>query len=348
MADKNWQCWINENVERGCDVHELGGILLKNGFSLPQIRAMMGEKYPESLAPSANSNVQSFAAHNNHSAAELHRKCASILEIQRDLAKLNPKARNIERRRDLSAPEFLERYYAANRPVILCDLMTLWKAPAKWTPEYLKATCGEEIVEIMAARNTNPDYEVNDARHRQKIKFADFVNMVSAGNDTNDYYLTARNEFFGRPGPKKLLKDIEIFTEYLRDTSGDGVYFWYGPKGTVTPLHHDTMNIFMAQVQGRKHVKLIPANEIDFVYNSFAVYSQVDAMRPDYGKFPKFHQATVMDLELAPGEVLFLPVGWWHWVKALDCSITISFNNFLFQNEFKWEHPKGPVRAATQ
>lgn len=348
MADKNWQCWINENVERGCDVHELGGILLKNGFTLPQIRTMMGEKYPESLAQAANSRVQSIADQNHRGADEFSRKCASVLQIQRDLAKLNPKATVIERRRDVSAAEFLERYYAANRPVILCDLMSLWKAPAKWTPEYLKATCGEEIVEIMAARNNNPDYEINDAPHRQTIKFADFVDMVSTGKETNDYYLTARNEFFNRPGPKALFKDIEVFTEYLRNTSGDGVYLWYGPKGTVTPLHHDTMNIFMAQVQGRKHVKLIPAGELEFVYNTFAVYSQVDALLPDYGKFPKFRHASVTDMELAPGEVLFLPVGWWHWVKALDCSITVSFNNFLFPNEFKWEHPKGAARATTQ
>ncbi len=338
MAEKSWQHWLKENLERGCDTHELGAILLKNGFTLAQVRAMMGERFPESLAQPASPKTQ--AAENNGIDA-LHRKCASILEIQRDLARLSPNAGIVERRRDVSGQEFLEKYYASNRPVILCDLMNLWRAPTRWTPEYLKATCGEEVVEIMAARETNPEYEINDKNHRRMVKFADFVDMVSGSKETNDYYLTARNEFFSRPGPKALLKDIEIFTEYLRENSGDGIYLWYGPKGTITPLHHDTMNIFMAQVRGRKHVKLIPATEIDYVYNKFAVYSLVDILRPDYSKFPKFRSANVIDVELAPGEVLFLPVGWWHWVKALDCSMTVSFNNFLFPNEFKWEHPKG-------
>lgn len=340
--DKSWQDWVDENVSRGCDPLEMANILLKNNFAPAQIRKMMGAKYPEELG---RSSAGAAAPAGNAGEAYL-RKCASLLEIQRDLARLSPKAGAIERRSGVSGDEFLEKYYAANRPVVLCGLMDLWEAPRKWNPDYFKAVCGGEDVEIMAAREANPDYETDDAPHRKNVTFSEFVDMVASGKETNDYYLTARNNFFSRPGVRPLLKDIEIFTEYLKETDGDGVYLWYGPKGTVTPLHHDTMNIFMAQVQGRKKIKLVPANDIELVYNDFAVYSQVDISKPDYGKFPKFRRANIIELELAPGEVLFLPVGWWHWVKALDTSITVSFNNFLFPNEFKWEHPEGSGRKA--
>jgi ribosomal protein L16 Arg81 hydroxylase len=50
-----------------------------------------------------------------------------------------------------------------------------------------------------------------------------------------------------------------------------------------------------------------------------------------------FRQATVINLILQPGEVLFMPVGWWHHVRALDVSVTVSFTNFVFPNHFKWE-----------
>jgi len=344
---KEWQDWVNENIIRGCDPLEMGSILLKNKFSLPQIRTMMGTKYPEALGQHTTHTTEpAAAAQTAGSTTALQRKCTSLVEIQRDLARLSPKAKTIERRKGVSGNEFLEKYYAANKPVILCDLMTFWQAPKKWTPEYLKATCGEETVEIMASRDTNPNYESNDEAHRKQVRFSVYVDMVAQGRETNDYYLTARNNFFSRAGTKALLKDIEIFTEYLKETDGDGHYLWYGPKGTITPLHQDTMNIFMAQVQGHKQIKLVPANEIELIYNNYAVYSQVDVANPDYEKFPKFRYANVIDLELAPGEVLFLPVGWWHWVKSLDTSITVSFNNFLFPNEFKWEHPQGTVDKA--
>lgn len=343
MIDKSWQQWVNENLARGCDPQEMADIMLKRSVAQPEIRKLLGDRYVNGNRQPSNGSAP---AENSDPAGDFQRKCASLLEIQRNLSRLNPKAKMIERRKDVSADEFLERYYALNRPVILCELMTLWRAPSRWTPEYLKTVCGEEMVEIMAARDTNPVYEMEDGSHRRNIKFADFVDMVSSGAETNDYYLTARNEFFNRPGPKVLLKDIEVFTEYLRETSGDGIYLWYGPAGTVTPLHHDSMNIFMAQVQGRKQVKLIPAAELGCVYNHFSVYSQVDITRPDLAQFPRFRDANVIDVELAPGEVLFLPVGWWHWVKALDRSITVSFNNFLFPNDFQWDHPKGLARAA--
>jgi len=121
----------------------------------------------------------------------------------------------------------------------------------------------------------------------------------------------------------------------------NGVYLWLGPPSTVTPLHHDLMNIFMAQVAGRKRVKLISPDDIDLVYNHRGVYSLVDCGNPDFERFPRLREADILDVELAPGEVLFLPVGWWHYVRALDASITITFNNFRYPNEFEWVHPTG-------
>jgi ribosomal protein L16 Arg81 hydroxylase len=345
-VDNSWKNWVKENLDRGCDPMEMCGILQKNKFTLPQIKQAMGASFPvgfgqtEATAPAVAGQMQ------GNDAGPLALKSASLLEIQRDLHRLSPKSRTIERRSGVSGDEFLEKYYAANRPVILCDLMAYWQAPQKWTPEYLKATCGDEVVEIMAARETNPEYEIDDAQHRKQIKFSAFVDMVMVGRETNDYYLTARNEFFTRPGVKPLLRDIEIFTEYLKETSGEGVFLWFGPKGTITPLHHDMMNIFMSQVQGRKRIRMIPADEIEFVYNHFAVYSQVDINKPDYEKFPKFRHANIMEFELAPGEVLFIPVGWWHSVTSLDQSITVSFNNFLFPNDYKWHNPAGDKKTS--
>jgi prolyl 4-hydroxylase len=44
--DENWQNWLQENLERNCDPHELHGTLVKNGFSEDSIRSAMGENYP--------------------------------------------------------------------------------------------------------------------------------------------------------------------------------------------------------------------------------------------------------------------------------------------------------------
>jgi hypothetical protein len=36
---------------------------------------------------------------------------------------------------------------------------------------------------------------------------------------------------------------------------------------------------------------------------------------------------------------VFLPVGWWHFVESLDFSISVSFTNFLWNNDFTETYP---------
>ena len=54
--------------------------------------------------------------------------------------------------------------------------------------------------------------------------------------------------------------------------------------------------------------------------------SIVDLERPDLSRFPLFAKATPTVFDLHPGETLFVPSGWWHTVKILSPSITISVN----------------------
>jgi Cupin-like domain len=51
-------------------------------------------------------------------------------------------------------------------------------------------------------------------------------------------------------------------------------------------------------------------------------------------RYPMFQEAKILEVTLCPGEVLFLPVGSWHHVRALDISITMTFTNFAFNNDF--------------
>jgi len=90
----------------------------------------------------------------------------------------------------------------------------------------------------------------------------------------------------------------------------------------------------MAQVVGRKHIRLIPPYELPHLYNHRHCYSQVNLDHIDYDRFPSFHNVRVIDVTLSPGQLLFLPVGWWHHVTGLDISITMTFTNFVFDNDF--------------
>jgi ribosomal protein L16 Arg81 hydroxylase len=202
----------------------------------------------------------------------------------------------------------------------------------------LREKFGNETIEIQVDRDSDPRYEENSDSHKRKISFGDYADMVINGGESNDYYMTANNRVLESGGMSRLLDDVEIFPQYLRPNHNPGeIFFWFGPAGTVTPLHHDRQNILVAQVYGRKLIKLIPPNQTPFVYNYKTVFSKVDCESPDYEEHPQYGRATVIEGILHPGQTLFLPNGWWHFVRALDISITVTFTNFVFDNPvYSW------------
>jgi hypothetical protein len=211
-----------------------------------------------------------------------------------------------------------------------------------WTSQHLVEVCGNQVIEVMADRETDANYEINSERHRRKIRFADYVAMVSGAGESNDVYLVANNHFLDEGDARVLRGDLAPLPGFLDSEAMDGyVHFWYGPCGTVTPLHHDTMNVLLTQIRGRKRVTLIPANAMPLVYNEVGVYSKVDLERPDKEAYPLFELAPQISFVLQPGEALFIPVGWWHHIRALDESISVSFNNFVYPNDYEaiWRHP---------
>ncbi|KAJ1619721.1 hypothetical protein T492DRAFT_889889 [Pavlovales sp. CCMP2436] len=46
---------------------------------------------------------------------------------------------------------------------------------------------------------------------------------------------------------------------------------------------------------------------------------------PDLKRFPLFASAEYLELLLAPGDVLFLPQGHWHYVRSLSTSVSVNF-----------------------
>ena len=234
----------------------------------------------------------------------------------------------IERRVSISRDEFFACYRDGSRPVVLAEGMQGWPAMSRWNPDYLDQVCGNELVQVMAGRDSDPDYELHSEQRRIKMRFGDYVRRVKNAGQTNDFYLVAQNEFMQTASAKRLYDDIVCFPDYLDDRRDGFVFFWFGPGGTVTPLHHDTADIILAQVQGRKRVTMIPAAQKALVYNSVGVFSEVDCEQPDFIRHPLYRYADKYVFDLNPGEALFIPVGWWHHVRALDVSISVSFTNF--------------------
>ncbi|WP_035818097.1 cupin-like domain-containing protein [Janthinobacterium sp. RA13] len=102
--------------------------------------------------------------------------------------------------------------------------------------------------------------------------------------------------------------------------------FWVGPAGTVTPLHCDYDDNIFAQVWGRKRIFLSPPHHDAFLYpseaNAILFGSPFDPEAPDFQRFPLARQATMIECLVEPGDMLYVPAGWYHQVRALTFSLS--------------------------
>jgi hypothetical protein len=104
--------------------------------------------------------------------------------------------------------------------------------------------------------------------------------------------------------------------------------FWLGPAGTVTPLHCDYDDNIFAQVWGTKRIFLVPPHHGEFLYvreaNPVLFGSPFDPERPDFDAYPLARRAAPVECIVAPGDMLYVPAGWFHQVRALTFSLSVN------------------------
>lgn len=323
-----WRHWIADNKYIGIDDRLIVQQLIAHGIS------------PSAAKLEVSSVDQNPYFQSGYKFVQTLRKLESHANILANLASLSLHSLTIERRPNISQADFLENYYAKNIPLILSDITENWSALGLWNPEYLKNKYGQVEIEVQSDRDRDRLYEIDIEKHRKKMQMADYADAVMAGGATNNYYMVANNGNIEKTALAKLLDDIEIFPEYLDPQNTKGTtFFWFGPAGTITPLHHDPVNLMFVQVYGRKVWKIIPPYYTHMLYNYRGVFSEVDCENPNYEKYPLFQKIPIIEVTLNPGDTIFIPVGWWHAVKSLDISISMSFTNFIFPNQYEWIYP---------
>ncbi|XP_045398789.1 bifunctional peptidase and arginyl-hydroxylase JMJD5 isoform X2 [Lemur catta] len=217
--------------------------------------------------------------------------------------------RAVPRLRCPSLEHFRKHFLVPQRPVILEGVADHWPCMKKWSLEYIQEVAGCRTVPVeVGSRYTDEEWS------QTLMTVSEFISK----------YIV--NEI------PELRQDISI-PDYC--CLGDGeeeeitINAWFGPQGTVSPLHQDPQQNFLAQVLGRKYVRLYSPQESEALYphdtHLLDNTSQVDVENPDVEKFPKFTEAPFQSCVLSPGEILFIPVKYWHYVRALDLSFSVSF-----------------------
>jgi hypothetical protein len=317
-----WRRWIAENLMLDANADSIVQAMTANGISREDAMREV------SLA------VESPYLRGAELLRNRLRKRDWLLATYRKINRLRPCSGEVDRRHKLTRDEFLASYYSTNRPVVITGMMDDWPAMRKWNLDYFQEWFGDREIEVQMGREAGANYEIEREKYLSRIKFSKFVEMVRAAKGTNDFYLTANNNSSNKQALPELWDDIIQIPEYLDATDPLGGFFWMGPPGTITPFHHDLTNNFMAQVLGRKRVKIAPSWDMPLMKNNYHVYCQVDGRTAPPLPHPGLWEPQIIECILSPGEILFLPIGCLHFVEGIDVTVTVSFTNFVFDNDF--------------
>lgn len=319
QLNHEWQRWIAENLLLGSSVepiaHRLGELGAPANVIAAELQAASSSPYYQ-----AGGTISARLAKREWVLESLSRLAAMALPREVPVAE-RP-----------TADAFLRDHYAASRPLILKGMIDHWAARS-WSLDRLEALPGHTEIEVQTGREGDAAYEIRSEQHKSRMPLRQLLTRLRLGKSSNDYYVTANNSGPNRAALAPLWDEIGDMPGFLDPATMRDGFFWMGPKGTITPFHHDLTNNFLVQIAGTKRVTLVPIWETSRMLNHIHCYSQW----PGPGAFanlPDGQRPTAITCTIGPGDTLFIPVGWWHHVEGLDTTIGLSFTNFVWDNDF--------------
>jgi hypothetical protein len=223
---------------------------------------------------------------------------------------------------EISKEDFEKNYLKPRKPLIIKNMAKNWPAYEKWDLDYMKSVVGDQTVPLYDSSKADPSKPINASA--AEMKFGDYIELIR--NTATDLRIFLFDPIKQAP---KLLEDYRAPKELMGGFLDSYPNMFFGGKGSVTFLHYDIdlAHIFHTHFNGRKHVILFENKWKKRLYQiPFATYALEDynVEQPDFNKFPALKGVQGVEAFLEHGDTLFMPTGYWHWMKYLDGSFSIS------------------------
>jgi hypothetical protein len=208
-----------------------------------------------------------------------------------------------------------EQARAASFPLVVRDLLS--PKSRHWSPQRLTAeSSGQPVAVNVNLPSHGVPYREQISDHHRKMRLDEFVALLQSGQSC--YLNQVPLKDFPALESELNLKELRLGRIFSAN-------LWVGCK-TRSGLHFDNADNLFGQIYGQKRALLVSPNYSKFLYpfSDNPSKSQVDLECPDLERHPKCVRVQVWSCELGPGDALYIPRGWWHYISTEDISISIN------------------------
>lgn len=227
----------------------------------------------------------------------------------------------IPRVKSITKEDFIKNYFKPQKPVVIERFIEDWPAYSKWNLEYIKSIAGDKIVPLYDDRPV--DYKDGFNEPHAKMKMSEYVELLK--KKPTKYRIFLWNILKEVP---QLQQDFTFPDFGLKLLKGLPMLF-FGGKESHTFMHYDIdlANIFHFHFEGKKQCILFDQKQNKYLYkipHSLITREDIDFTNPDFKKWPALQYAKGYITELKHGEVLYMPEGYWHYMKYLTPGFSMS------------------------
>src|SRR6476620_6677300 len=231
----------------------------------------------------------------------------------------------IERIKTISKDDFYNNYVKKQKPVVIEQLTSDWPAYEKWNFEYMKNTAGDKTVPLYDDRPVSHKDGFNQAHAHMKM--CDYIDLLQS-KPTN-YRIFLYNLMKQVPKLREDFKWPDLGLKLVKQLP----MLFFGGENSRVFMHYDIdySNILHFHFSGIKQCILFAPDQTPYLYkvpHALISHESIDLDNPDYDKWPALERANGLVTTLKHGEMLYMPEGYWHYMKYLTPGFSMSLRAF--------------------
>ncbi len=221
----------------------------------------------------------------------------------------------------ITKKDFINNYFKPQKPVVIENFIEDWPAFSKWNLDYMAEVAGNKKVPLYDDRPV--DYKDGFNEPHTTMTMREYVALLK--REPTKYRIFLWNILKEIPQLKNDFKFPDFGLRLMKKLP----MLFFGGSDSHTFMHMDIdlANIFHFHFEGKKQAILFAPNQTKYLYkvpHSLITREDINIENPDYNKWPALKKATGWTANLEHGNMLYIPEGYWHYMKYITPGFSMS------------------------